>query len=412
MEYMIEAPQEIPVVGSYDVIVIGGGPAGVSAAIASARAGAKTAIIERYGYFGGQATGGLVILIVGLTEVGKADSSQKVIEGICSETINRLQAMKATREIGVNVLFDPEAMKYIFDQMIMENDIKPYFHSFVSGAVSAKGKMTAVILESKSGRIALKSKVFVDATGDADLARLCGVPFDMEIHDNLMPVTLGFRVGGLNIEKVFNTIVHHNDFYKALLEDLGINTRIGGWIPTIHEGEAWFNIAHVEKVNPLDVNELTLAEIKARELIFKIMEKFVVNLDGFENAYLIDTASQIGIRDTRRIKGIHRFEEADILKEFSTSIAKVPDYTHTGKGFAQVPFECLISNELDNVIFTGRSVSVEHKLLDMFREIPACMATGQAGGIAAALTAKTLDINKISIKEIQDELIKQRALIK
>ncbi|MEI7474003.1 MAG: FAD-dependent oxidoreductase [bacterium] len=413
MDYIIEAPQHIPIIGFYDVVVVGGGPAGISAAVSAAKLGVKTAIIERFGYLGGQATGGLVILIVGLTEIGTKNPHEPIIKGFCSETIKRLEEMKATRNIGANVLFDAEAMKYIFDRNIEEHSIKPYYHTFASTALKIDNKLSAIIVDGKSGRGAIKAKVFVDSTGDGDLARFSNSAFDMEQKEHLMPITLSFRLGGLDIEKVFNTIIHHNDFYRKLLHDLGINTKIGGWVPTMNENEAWFNIAHVEKVCPISTEDLTFAEIKARSLINKIIEKFVANLDGFEKAYLIDTAPQIGLRDSRRIKGLHRFTKEDVLKEFDTSIAKVPDYTHSGKGFSQLPFECLISKDIDNVIFTGRCISVEHSLLDMFREIPACMATGQAGGIAAALTALSdnNNVNETDIKDIQRELLIQGAVI-
>jgi len=179
----------------YDVVVLGGGPAGVSAAVSAARTGAKTAIIERYGYLGGQTTGGLVILIVGLT-----DGKKRIIKGLCEETINRLKELNASRPVGNHVMFDPEAMKYIFDCMIEENKVIPHYHTLVTGVIKEKNKILSVITESKSGTQQFTAKIFIDATGDADLAKYADIPYDMESIENSMPVTLGFRVGGLNTD--------------------------------------------------------------------------------------------------------------------------------------------------------------------------------------------------------------------
>lgn len=416
MEYLIEAPQHLPVIGSYDVIVVGGGPAGISAAVSAAKLGAKTAIIERFGYLGGQATGGLVILLVGLTDTSNNEAPNRIIKGFCQETITRLEKIKAIKEIGRNVLFEPESMKYIFDKNVIEHSIKPYYHTFVSAAVITDNKLSAIIVDGKAGRAVIKAKVFVDASGDADLAKFSGIAFEFEPKEHLLPITLSFRLGGLDIEKALNTIVNHNDIYKKILHDLGINTKIGGWMPKIHEGEAWFNIAHIDNVNPVCTDDLTNAEIKARSLIKKIVEMFVFNLDGFQKSYLIDSAQQLGIRDSRRIIGLHKYKQEDILNDFDSSIARVPDYKLTGKGFAQIPFECLVSKGIDNVIFTGRCISVEHNLIDMIREIPACMATGQAGGVAAALSSinkefHCVNVKETDIKQIQKELINQGAII-
>lgn len=406
MDYITEAEHKLPLVGDYDVVVLGGGPAGVSAAVSSAKSNAKTAIVERYGYLGGQATGGLVILIVGLT-----DGREKIVKGFCEDTINKLEELGATEKVGNHVLFDPESMKYIFDSFIEENKIVPYYHSFVSGVVKEGDKISGVIIEGKSGRRVLKAKTFVDATGDADLAKYCNIAFEQQVKEKILPVTLGFRVGGIDTEQVAKFIRENYSFYQNLLKELGISTKIGGWIHTIHKNEAWFNISNIENIDITDSDELTKAEIITRNQIYKIIKAFKQSIPGFEEGYLIDTASQIGGRDSRRIKGMYQFTSEDVNKTFFDSIALAPDYTGSGKGFVQIPYGCLISKEISNIIFAGRCISVEHKLIDMFREIPCCMATGQAAGIAAALAAqKSVNLHMVDIKEIQRILLAQGAL--
>lgn len=406
MEYIIEPAKELPVIGEYDVAVLGGGPAGVSAAVSSAQAGAKTAIVERYGCFGGQATGGLVILLVGLT-----DGKNRIIKGFCEDTIDRLNELGDAKSVGNHVLFGPESMKYVFDCMIIENNVTPYYHSFVSGVIIDKNRVTGVITESKSGRRIIKAKTFVDATGDADFAKFCNLPYDKELRENALPVTLGFRVGGINTETVAKFIGENYTLYQNMLQELGISKRIGGWIGTLNKNEAWFNISNIENIDITDSDDLTKAEITGRKQIQQIVDLFKKSLPGFEEGYLIDTASQIGVRDSRRIKGLYHFTSEDINRQFHDSIALAPDYTGPGKGYVQIPYGCLISRESENVVFAGRSISVEHKLLDMFREIPCCMATGQAAGIAASIAAKNsqhnADLRAVDIKLIQKTLLFQ-----
>lgn len=408
MQYITESEKKLSIVGNYDVVVLGGGPAGVSAAVSAAKAGARTAIVERYGYLGGQATGGLVILIVGLT-----DGKERIIKGFCEETINRLEELGATRNIGNHVLFDPESMKYIFDCFVEDNNIAPYYHSFFSGIIQEESKITGVIIESKSGRRVLKAKTFVDATGDADMAKYCKISFEQQLKQEALPVTLGFRVGGIDTAKVARFINENHDFYQGLLKELAISTRIGGWIHTLNKNEAWFNISNVESIDITDSNDLTRAEIIGRKQIQQIIKSFKQSIQGFEEGYLIDTASQIGVRDSRRIKGVYYFTSQDVSKTFDDSIAKAPDYTGSGKGYVQIPYRCLISKESKNIIFAGRCISVEHKLLDMFREIPCCMATGQAAGVAAAIAAQnsTIDFCTADIKEIRQILLSQGAVV-
>jgi len=411
MKYLIEAPQEIPVKGEYDVVVLGGGPAGVSAAFSASRAGAKTAIIERYGYLGGQATGGLVILIVGLT-----DGKERIIKGFCEETINRLKHLKAVKEIDLHVLFDPESMKYVFDCMIEENKVTPYYHSYVSNAIISETNIVGVIIDGKSGRSIIKGHVFIDATGDGDLAKYCNIPFDIENNDNLMPVTLGFRVGGIDINKVRQYTNENKTEYLNLLNELGISTKIGGWIETLHPNEAWFNISNIENINSICSKDLTKAEIQGRKQIFKIIEFFRKAIPGFKNGYLIDTASQIGVRDSRRIKGVYHFTKDDLTKNFDDTIALAPNYTGIGQGSVKIPYGCLITKKYKNVIFAGRCISVSHELINMIREIPCCMATGQAAGIAAAISIKNIpghfaSAGMVNIETLRKELLSQGAIL-
>jgi len=180
---------------------------------------------------------------------------------------------------------------------------------------------------------------------------------------------------------------------------------MGGWIPTTHKNEAWFNISNVENIDITNADDLTKAEITGRRQIQQILQTFKKNIPGFKDSYIIDTAPQIGVRDSRRIKGLHRFTRDDIMKVFDDTIARAPDYTGSGKGSVQVPYGCLVTKSCENTIFAGRCISVEHNLLHMFREIPCCMATGEAAGVAAAIASSTTgNVLAIDIKKVQDIL--------
>ncbi len=390
----------------YDVAVCGGGPAGISAAVCSAREGLKTALIERYGYLGGQATGGLVILIVGLT-----DGKEQIIKGFCQEVIEALQKNNQAKNLGPHVLFDPETLKRLFDEYMQEDNVYPRYHSFLSEVILSGSRISGVVTSGKDGKKLIKAKVFIDATGDADLAELSGIRTDIDERKNLMPLTLGFRAGGIDTEKFRKFTENNPDIFQKLISDLGISVKIGGWTETLHPNTIWFNISHIENIYPFNAEELTKAEIKGRQQIYKLVETFRKSADGCKNIYIIDSASQIGIRETRRIKGLYRLGKKDEGMSFYDTIARASDYSTQG-GHYNIPYRCLISEKIKNLVFCGRSISVEKEILNNIREIPCCMATGQAAGIAAAIAVKdNKHVEDINVDELSKRLKAQGAMI-
>ncbi len=390
----------------YDVAVCGGGPAGVSAAVSCAREGLKTAIIERYGYLGGQSTGGLVILIVGLT-----DGKEQIIKGFCEEVIQSLLKENQAKNLGPHILFDPETLKRIFDNYMQEDNLYLRYHSFVSEIVLSGSKVMGVVTTGKDGKKLIKAKVFIDATGDADIAEMSGIRTDIDERKNLMPLTIGFRAGGIDTQRFRKFADENPDAFNKLITDLGISVKIGGWTETLHPNTIWFNISHIENIYPFNTEELTKAEIKGRWQIYKLVEAFRKSADGCENIYIIDTASQIGIRETRRIKGLYRLGAKDEGLSFYDTIARAPDYSTSG-GHYNIPYRCLISEKIKNLIICGRSISVEKEILNNIREIPCCMATGQAAGVAAAIAVKSnKHVEDINIDELTKRLKSQGVLI-
>ena len=409
MKRMYEPKKEIPIIHSSDVVVLGGGPAGVSAAISAARMGVDVTLIERYGYLGGQATGGLVIVLCGLT-----DGKNPVIKGLCLEIIDELKTQNAAKWLGQDVVFDPETLKNLLDRYILRYNVKTYFHSFACSMITEDNKVKYVITESKSGRTAIRGKIFIDATGDGDTAKWCDVPYEKLDKEKLLPVTLTFRVGNVNIEKARKFIEEKPDEYTKIIHSQSqqnLNLKQNGWISTLNESEVWFDVIFIKNVDAIDVEDLTFAEITGRELVRKVLELYK-NIPGFEDAHLVDTAPQIGCRESRRIVGEYYLEKKDLDREFEDSIARANNiFSESGKSIS-IPFRCLIPKRIDNLLYVGRCISVSHEVLDVIREIPCGMATGQAAGTAAGLAVlNNINLRNMDIKELQDNLRSQKVII-
>ncbi|MCK4308078.1 FAD-dependent oxidoreductase [candidate division WOR-3 bacterium] len=410
MKTIFEEGKEVPIIHSSDVVVLGGGPVGISAAVSAAKMGADVTLIEQYGYLGGQATGGWVILLCGLT-----DGRKQIIRGFCQEVINELQAMNAASLVPEGVVFEPEAMKYLFDQLATKNSIKIYFHTLATSMIRNRKQAEYVITESKSGRNVIKGRIFIDTTGDGDSAEWCNIPYEKLDRDKLLPVTLTFRLGNVNVEKAKEFFKENPKRIKDLIQvnDSNIDVNLQyGWLATLNKSEIWFDAFFIKNIDVTDVEDLTYAEIKGREIVRKIVDA-VKSLSGFEDSYLEDTAPQIGCRESRRIIGEYALRKEDFWdKSFEDSIARARNMFSKEYESISIPYRCLIPKGVDNILFAGRCISVSHEVLDLVREIPCCMATGQAAGTAAALAIKHgVNPGDVNIKELQENLIAQKVIL-
>jgi hypothetical protein len=404
MKTVYEQGRDIPVKGSFDVVVMGGGPAGVSAAVAAAKTGVNVALIERYGYLGGQATGGLVIKLCGLTH-----ARRRIIKGFCQQIIHEMKKLDAAKG-SADVTIDPETLKYVLDKAIVDNKVKTYLHSLITSVKHNHNSIEYVFIENKSGRQAIQGKIFVDATGDGDSARWCNLKYRQSDKHETLPVTLIFRVTGVKPRKARQ---YFKDNPEKLLETIDFDENIKfvfkGWTDTTNKSEAWFDALFLKNIDGTDVDDLTQAEIISRRYIHRALEE-IKKIPGFEKSHLRDTASQLGVRETRRIVGRYTLTRKDINRTFEDSIARARIFS--SNKYISIPYRCLTPKDMNNLLFAGRCISVSSDVFNSIREIPCCMATGEAAGVASALCVlKNRYPSNIDVKFIQDELIKRDALI-
>lgn len=380
-----EAARQIPVRWEADVVVCGGGPAGTAAAIASARQGASTILLERYGCLGGLATGGLVLFLPSLDLSG-----QPLIGGIGRETRDRLLASgeAAFRREAGPCMFDPEALKWLSVRMCREAGVEILHHVWVAAAHVQKGQVHGVIVQSKAGRLAVRGKAFVDATGDGDVFASAGAEFEVSDQD----IGLPFRL--TNVDRDRWEQARERD-PEAVSEAVQAVIQAGGW--TGHfgltpmprpDGFVWAN-TRLKRLNGLDPEHLTEIETEGREAIRRSVEALRANVPGFEDAWLVDTASQLGVRRTRRLVGEYVLTDEDLWqadRRFSDAVGRGTDFRQQGSAF-DIPYGCLLPREIGGLLTAGRCLSCSDGALEPLREIRHCWVTGQAAGTAAAMAA-------------------------
>jgi len=421
--YFIRREKSLLIIfGEYDVVVVGGGTAGVAAAVASARNGANTLLIERYGFLGGTMTAGLVNPFMTF-HAGK----EQIIHGIFQEIIDRLKALNGYDE--KTKAFDPEMMKIVCDQMVKEAGVKLMLHTCAIDAVMQSNIIRGVEVHNKSGRQIVLGKVIVDATGDGDIAVMAGAPYEKgRKEDGLtQPMTLNFRMGGVKVEKMPTREEMNKLFEEAKKRgEITIPRENLLWFFTTRKGEIHFNTTRVIKVDGTKVEDLTYAEIEARRQMIELINFLKKNVPGFEDAYLLMSGTQIGVRETRRIIGEYVMTEEDILmaRKFPDVIARgsypIDIHSPTGEGTIikgpppgasyDIPYRSLIPQKIDNLIIAGKCISATHEAHAAIRIIPIVVAIGQASGTAAALSAKlNIPPRKLDISLLQKTLKEQGA---
>jgi len=450
----IRYEKDLPVAATADVMVVGSGPAGLAAAIASARNGARTLLVERYGFLGGNLTAGLVGPCMTSYSL---DGSTQLIKGVFEEMVLRMERLggalhpskiaSGTAYCGFIVYghdkvtpFNPEAVKMVAMEMCLEAGVELLLHTFVVDTTVQNGAVTGVVAANKSGLQSLRASITVDCSADADVAARAGVPFQIgRAGDGLtQPMTLFFRVANVDDERVEAYVRAHPDDYRPFASlvqqardrgEFPIPRRGVGMYRTLEPGVWRINTTRVQRLYGTDARDLTRAEIEGRRQVQALMAFFRKWLPGFERVELLDTATQIGVRETRRIQGEYMLTHEDLAegREFDDVIAlagypvDIHSPTDDGGGATgewktaniyQIPYRSLVPLRVEQLLVAGRSLSATHEAQAAVRVMPPAFAMGQAAGTAAALAAfHNIPPRRVPVPALQDTLVRQGAYL-
>jgi len=448
----IEKEKTIDIIDEVDVLVVGGGPAGIGAAIGAARTGASVMIIEAMGSFGGMWTNGLVITLAGFNNWLRP--YQRCVNGVMGEWLSLAEKKGGAENNRSWVLnSDQEIMKIVADEMLLRNKVKCLLHTWVADVIVSGDSLNGVLVENVDGRKAILSKVVVDCTGNGDMFARAGELYN--ISSELQPMTLPFYLaevepagkidfedeliipfgpepGFLTDSLLSDYTSRRRDVYidREKLQEAFNNGKLpcfgGPWFGGLRRKYPWVNTTRVYG-SAVNAAELTAAEIEARKNAHEIADYYRRECEGFQNSWLMKTASTIGIRETRRLNGVYTLTKQDVVdcRKFDDSIALGvwPIDVHPPKGQSgmhemyvplpyQIPFRALLPKRIENLIVGGRCISVDREALGSIRVGATCGAMGHAAGIAAAISAKSGEgLRSLNHKVIQQELINQNGII-
>ena len=417
--FIEELPRSIPVKAETEVLVIGGGSAGVSAAVAAARNGADVMLVERLGYLGGLATGGLIILLLTLDD-GRGG---QVVGGLCQEVTDRIAKRGAAyfppkaewgsedealvrrdqgwglvwghgpHRVRYSVAYDPEEFKFALNQMTEEAKVRLLLHAYACDALIEGDRLTGVTFQSKSGRFAILAKAVIDASGDGDIFTSAGVAYEKE---EVLP-WLWFCMGGV--------------------ENAEAAIQAGGWFfHTIGEGKVLLPWGATEritrKIDATNPEDLTYAELECRKRVMEEVDRLRREIPGFAKAHLCHIADQLGITESRRLIGEYMLGRDDVDRPCEDVIAITGHWTKYDALY-YIPYRSLLTKEFSNLLVAGRCISVDHRVHHATKEIPPCMATGEAAGTAAALAVREgIEPKGVEVKLLQQRLTERGAILR
>jgi len=407
---VLQPRRELAILRKTGVLVVGGGPAGTAAALAAKRQGADVTLVERYGYLGGLATGGLVLAIFPLYD----RKNRQVIVGIGEEMMRRLDALRFgiidRRKAPAYPTVDAEALKYVLAEMILASGVHAYLDCWgVDAVVDARGAVRGAVFESKSGRQAVLADVVVDASGDGDIYAAAGAEFE-KVKDNIGLVS---RIGNVHVEDVIGDNREYSVGTRGKPQrgrpNMGAPVeRLSGHVgsPTPAPRVNWLNMKG-PVADGLDVAELSRLELQHRRAIWNNLEQ-ARKKPGAENAYLAETAPQMGVRLTRLLAGVKKLTFAEVkagarhndVIGYSGGFGTVPEF--------QIPYRCLVPARVENLLAAGRCISADFQVADTTRLIPVCWVTGQAAGVAAALSLQDkCRVRSVQVSKLQKALRQQ-----
>ena len=401
-ETIREPARNIPVVDTADVLVIGGGPSGVAAAIAASRTGARTILAERYNHLGGLWTGGLVLPLLSTHAINRQNDMTRVLYGVGGEMMQRLQEMGMSIK-EINPVVDPEATKYVLEVMLKESGVLPLYHCWASNVIVESDTIKALMLETKSGRVAIRPKTVIDCTGDGDILHMAGEEYEIMNYE----LGLVHRLG--NIDRINKDAPGYQDL------PIGKPTPL----PSVN----WVNMVGGDYEDALDFRRLSELQQEHRIEIWEDVQK-IRSTPGYEDVFLLDTAAQQGVRMSRILKGEYQLtlEDSMTFKSFDDNIGisgawtsimfQSRQVTMKERPMWQIPYRALVPRKTKNLLVAGRCFSFEQALFQDARIIGTCLITGHGAGVGAGLASKSGNaVQDHDIKEIQKVLLEQDAYL-
>ncbi|HEY4669802.1 MAG TPA: FAD-dependent oxidoreductase [Tepidiformaceae bacterium] len=408
----------VPVRSTTDVLVVGGGTAGVAAAVAAARNGADTLLVERGTYLGGLATGGLIILLLTMDD----GRGQQVIGGLCQEVVDRLAHRNAAfmpppeewgrdddrlveqyrrwglvnghgpHNVRYSVAYDAEEMKFALERLCVESRVRLMYGAVASEPIGGEGRIEGVVFQGKNGRFAVPAGTVIDASGDLDVLSAAGAACEKE---KVAP-WLWFTMGGVREPEAAQ----------------GAGLR---FFRTIGAGQVllpWGATGRVSRmIDATDVDDITYASVACRELVMAEVDRLRKDVPGFENAYLCHIADQLDVTESRRLVGRHVLSRDDLDAKFGDVVAVTGHWTKYDAVY-NIPYRALLPRGLNNALAVGRCISADHRAHHATKEIPACFATGEAAGTAAAIGLKHgVEVADVDVEALQRQLVSQGAIL-
>jgi len=415
-----------------DVLVIGSGSAGATAAITAAREGVSVALVERYGFMGGISTQ-VLDTFYGFYTPGQ--EPKKVVGGIPDLVVEELTRRNMavlrpnTYGAGQGITYDPHTLKVIWETLACEAGVRLLYHTFVVDTVVEDGRVRGVIAVNKGGFVRLMANVVIDASGDADVAAAAGVPFESAKDGPVQSLTTTFRLLNVDMEqaKAVKKDQLHGLMADAIEQGYDLPRREGSVHITPINGVMATNMTRVGEIDALDPEQLTQAEIEGRKQAMEYIRFLIDKVPGYEHAALCDFSHQIGVRESRRIFGEYRLNRADVLnaRKFEDAIAKCGapieehhsgadtkwEYLPEGETY-DIPYRCLLPKNVDGLLVVGRCLSAEHDAHASVRSMGQCMAMGQAAAVAAAQVSKAgKSPREVAVPALQNRLREIGAVI-
>ena len=457
MPSIVEPARTLPVYGEFDVVVVGGGPAGLAASVSAAKHGAKVLLVERYGFLGGMGTAGGVTNFAGL--YGRKNGQMiQVVHGVVDELLERISVMGGLNapqdgmqgRIRVQS-YDISSLKCAADQMLVSAGVQMLFHAFAAAVVMQGARIRALMVETKSGRMAIRANQFIDCSGDADVAHFAGVPYETgDGHGSGLYPTTMFRVGHVDaplaLAAVGEFTAINTLMAQAQLDKPGQYQfpRQGAILRPQKNPTEWrANVTQIgnaqgKAMDATDAQQLSDGELVGRRQIASYFSFLRHEVPGFADSSIVDIAAQIGIRETRRIQGQYALTGEDILAssrfDDAIGINAWPMELHAqgridwqfprnleatagrgesadGRVYNDLPWRMLVPKTTDNLLVAGRCASMTHEGQSAARVSGACFVMGQAAGTAAAMLSATQTTADVDARALQKQLMQDGAFL-